>query len=152
LKGKHLVTLVDELMSTSNKLEAVDVIEFGCNLVTEEPASTARRNGPSLDILRITPDQVAKCTLMWNLLGTSDDADLINSTDLRAQSTMNAENLTINNGGEDKEIENLAARLPDRCIAVLLLALLVETVNLSDLAGLMVTSDERDLVRVPSIC
>jgi hypothetical protein len=138
-------------MSTSNELQAIDVIELGRNLVTKEPASTTWRNSPCLDILRITPDQVAESTLMRNLLGTSNDTDLINSANLRAQTTMNAKNFTINNGGEDKEIENLAARLPDRRIAVLLLALFVETVDLSDLARLVVATDEGDLVRIPSL-
>lgn len=139
-------------MSTSNKLEAVHVIELTRNLVTEEPASTARRNSPSLNIFRITPDQITKGTLMRDLLSTSNDTDLINGTNLGAQTTMNAENLSINDSGEDKEIENLAARLPNRCVTILLLTLLVETIDLSDLAGLMVASDEGDLVRIPLSC
>ena len=150
--GRYLVALIDELMSTSDELEAVDVIKLGCNLVAEEPASTAWRNSPSLDIFRITPDQVAESAFMRNLLGTSDDTNLINSTNLRAQTTMNAKNFAINNGGEDKEIENLAARLPDRRIAVFLLALFVEAIDLSDLARLVVASYKSDLIGVPSIC
>jgi hypothetical protein len=97
----YLVSLIDELVGTSNEFEAVDVVELSRNLVTEKPASTTWGNSPSLDILRITPDQVAESTLMRNLLGTSNNTDLIYSTDLRAQTTMNAENFTINNGGED---------------------------------------------------
>lgn len=46
----------------------------------------------------------------------------------------------------------MAARLPDRRVAVLLLALLVEAVDLSNLAGLMVTANEGDLVWVPWLC
>ena len=86
---------------------------------------------------------------MRNLLGTSNNTDLINSANLRAQTAVNAENFTINNGSEDKEVKNLAARLPDRRIAVFLLALLVETVNLGNLARLVVAADECDLVGVP---
>jgi hypothetical protein len=148
----YLVAFVDKLMSTCNELQAIDVIELGRNLVAKEPASTTWRNSPCLDILRVTPNQIAESALMRDLLGTSNDTDLINSANLRAQTTMNAENFTINNSGEDKEIENLTARLPDRCITVLLLAFLVETVDLSDLARLVVATDEGDLVRVPSIC
>lgn len=139
-------------MSTSNELETVDVIELGRNLVTKEPSSTAWRNSPSLNIFRVTPNQIAESTFMRDLLSTSNDTDLINGSDLRAQATMDAENFTVDNGGEDKEVENLAARLPDRRVAVLLLALFVEAVDLSDLARLMVASDEGDLVGVPSIC
>ncbi len=127
-------------MSTSNKFQAVDMIELGRNLVAKEPTSTTGRNSPSIDILRITPDQVTEGTLMRNFLSAGDNTDLIDGTDLRTQTTMNTENFTINNGSKNKEIEDLAARFPNRSIAILLLTLLVETINLGDLTGLVVTS------------
>lgn len=136
-------------MSTCNQLQLVDVIELGCNLVTEQPASTTGRNSPGLNILRITPDQITEGTLMRNFLSTGNDTDLINGANLRTQTTMNTENLAINDSSKDEEVEDLAARLPDRGIAVLLLTLFVETVDLGDLAGLVVSTDESDLVRVP---
>jgi hypothetical protein len=139
-------------VGTGNELQAIDVIELRCNLVTEKPASAARGNSPCLNIFRITPDQIAESAFMRNLLSTSNDTDLINGTDLRAQTTMNTEDLSINDSGEDKEIKNLAARLPDRCVTVLLLALLIETIDLSDLAGFMVASNEGDLIGVPWSC
>ena len=86
---------------------------------------------------------------MGNLLSTSYDTDLVDSSNLGAQATMNTEDLTIDDSCEDEEIENLAARLPDRRVAVLLLTLFVEAVDLSDLAGLVVATDEGDLVRIP---
>jgi hypothetical protein len=145
----YLVALVDQLMSTSNELQTINVIKLRGNLVTEKPASTTGRNGPGLDILRITPDKVTESTLMRDLLSTSNHADLINGADLRAEATVNTQNLTINDGSKDKEIENLAAGLPNRSVAVLLLTLLVEAVHLCNLAGFVVASDEGDLVGVP---
>lgn len=148
-KRPYLVAFIDELVSTSNKLQTVDMVELGGNLVSEEPAGTTGRNSPCLDILGIAPDQVAKSTLVGDLLGTSYYADLINRTDLGAQTAVNAENLAVDDGSEDKEVKNLAARLPDGCVTILLLAFLVESVDLGDLTGFMVTSDESDLVGVP---
>ena len=145
----YLVSFVDKLVSTSDELEAVDVIELGRDLVTKKPSSTTRRNGPSLNIFRVTPDQIAESTLMRNLLSTSNDTNLINGADLRAQTAMNTEDLSINDSSEDKEIENLAARLPDRSVTILLLTFLIETIDLSNLAGLMVASNEGNLVGIP---
>jgi len=142
LREVILVALIDQLMSTSNELQTINVIELGCNLVTKKPASTTRRNGPSLNILRVTPDKVTESTLMRDLLSTSNDTDLVNGADLRTETTVNAQNLAVNDSSEDKEVENLAAGLPDRSVAVLLLTLLVEAINLSDLAGFVVTSGE----------
>jgi hypothetical protein len=144
----YLVSLINELMCSGDEFETVNMIELSCNLVTEEPTSTARRNRPSFNIFRITPDQIAECAFMRNLLGTGNDTDLINCTDLGAQTAMNAKNLTIDNGSEHKKIKYLAARLPNRGVTVLLLALLVESIDLGDLTGLVIASDEGDLVGV----
>jgi hypothetical protein len=139
-------------VSTSYEFETIDMVELGRNLVPEKPACATGRNRPRLDILRVTPDQVAEGTLVRDLLGTSHNADLVDRADFWAQTTVNAENFTVNDSGEDEEIENLATRFPNRRVSVLLLALLVETVDLGDLAGFVVASDEGDLVRVPSLC
>lgn len=85
---------------------------------------------------------------MGNFLGTSDDTDLVESAYFGAQPTVNAENFAINDGAEDEEVEDLAAGFPDGCVAVLLLALFVETVNLGNLTGFVVSANEGDTVGV----
>lgn len=60
---------------------------------------------------------------------------------------MYAEHLSIDDGGEGKEIEDLAAGLPYRSVAVFGLTFLVETVDLGDLSRLVVSADESDAVR-----
>jgi hypothetical protein len=144
----YLVAFVNELMSTSDKLQTIDMIEFGRNLVSKEPTCAARRNSPCLNVLRVAPNQVAESTFVRDLLGASNNTNLIDGSNLRAQSTMNTENLTVNNSSQDEKIKNLAAGFPNRCISILLLALLVETVNLGDLTGFMIASDEGNLVGV----
>jgi hypothetical protein len=89
------------------------MIKLGCDLVTEKPTSTTRGNGPRLNIFGITPHQITESAFMGNLLSTSYDTDLVDSSNLGAQATMNTEDLTIDDSCEDEEIENLAARLPD---------------------------------------
>ncbi len=54
---------------------------------------------------------------------------------------MYTENGSVDNGGEDEEVEYLAACLPNRGVAVFCLALLIETIDLCDLARLMVASN-----------
>jgi hypothetical protein len=145
----YLISLVDQLVSPSDELQAINMVELGCDLITKEPASATRRNSPSVDVLGITPDKITEGTLMRNLLSTCNNANLINSADFRAESTVNAENLTINDRSKDEKVEDLAAGLPNRGVAVLLLTLLVEAVDLSDLTGFVVATDESDLIRVP---
>lgn len=64
---------------------------------------------------------------------------------------MEAEHLSIDDGAEDEEVEDLAARFPDGGVAVLLLAFFVEAVDLGDLAGFMVATDEGDSVGVAKL-
>lgn len=73
----YLITLIDKLMSTSNKFKSINLVKLGCYFVSKQPSSPTRRNGPGFHIFRITPDQVTKRTLVRNLLGAGDDADLI---------------------------------------------------------------------------
>lgn len=83
---------------------------------------------------------------MRDLLRAGDDADLVESADLGTETAVHAEHFAVDDGGQDEEVEDLAAGLPDGRVAVLLLTLLVETVDLGDLAGFVVASDESDAV------
>ena len=64
---------------------------------------------------------------------------------------MDAEYFPIDNGAEDKKIEDLTAGFPDGGVAVFLLAFFVEAVDLGDLSGFVVPTDEGDAVRIPRL-
>jgi hypothetical protein len=148
-RGKtYLVALIDQLMSSGNQLQPIDVIEFGGDLVSEEPACTTGRYRPGLNVLRIGPDQITESTLMRDLLSTCDNSNLINSTDFRAETTVDAEHFAIDDSGKDQEVEHLAAGLPNGSIAIFLLTFLIEAIDLGDLTRLMVATDEGDLIRI----
>lgn len=61
---------------------------------------------------------------------------------------MDAEDFAVDDCAENEEIEDLTAGFPDRSIAIFLLTFFVETVDLSNLTGFMITSDESDAVRI----
>lgn len=149
LRETDLVALVYKLMSSRNSLQAIDVVELGGNLIAKEPAGTTRAYCPRVDVLGVAPYQVTECTLMRNLLSSGDNPDLIDSPDLGTETAVNTENSAVHNRSEDKEVEDLAAGLPDRCVAILCLAFLVEAVDLSDLPRLVVSAHEDDTIRIP---
>jgi hypothetical protein len=132
--GTHLVSFIDELVSTGDGLQSVDVIELGSDLITEEPASSTRAHSPRIDILRVTPDQVTEGTFMRDLLSPRNDSDLVDGPDLGAQPSMDAEHRTVDNGCKHQEIKYLTASFPDRGISVFLLTLFIESVDLGDLS------------------
>jgi hypothetical protein len=47
------------------------------NLISKEPTSASRRHSPRFDFFRITPDEIAKRALVWNLLCSRNDANLV---------------------------------------------------------------------------
>ena len=55
---------------------------------------------------------------------------------------MHTENLCVNASTQWQEVKNFTAVAPDDDVAILLDALLVETVNLSDLATLVISTDQ----------
>lgn len=150
-KRPYLVSLVHELMRTSNELEPVDMVELGSHLVAKQPPGAARADSPRLDVFRVRPHQVAEGALVGDLLGAGHDADLVDGADLRAQAAVDAQDLAVDNGGQDEKVKDLAARLPDGRVAVLLLALLVEAVDLRDLPRLVVATDENDLLGISAV-
>lgn len=83
---------------------------------------------------------------MWDFLSSRNDADLVQCANFWTQTAVYAEDLSVDNGGQCEEIEDLTTCLPHRSIAVLCLALLVETVDLCDLPRLVVSSDKGDSV------
>lgn len=100
----------------------------------------------------ITPDQVTEGPLMRNLLSPGHDSNLVQGSDFRRESSVNTQHASIDDGGQRKEIKDLAARLPHTGVAVLGLAFLVEAVDLGDLAGLVVAADQGDSIRISGWC
>lgn len=84
----YLVTFIDELVSSRNQLQAVYMIKFGGDLVTKKPAGASWADGPCFDILGVRPDQVAKRSFVGDLLGTGNNANLVNRSNFRAQTTV----------------------------------------------------------------
>ena len=61
---------------------------------------------------------------------------------------MDAENFVVNDGSEGKVVEDFGAVAPDVDRAVFAEALVVESVDLSDLTRLVIASDQSDTLRV----
>ncbi len=63
---------------------------------------------------------------------------------------MYTEDFAIDDSAEGHKVKDLAACLPDRCVAVFLHTFFVEAVDLGDLAGFMVAADESHAIWVSS--
>ena len=72
-----LVTLLDELMRTADKLELVGLNEVSGDAGSEQPTSTTGADLPGLNLLRIRPHKIAESTLVRDFLTARNGADLI---------------------------------------------------------------------------
>lgn len=61
---------------------------------------------------------------------------------------MEAEDLVFDEGGEREEIEKVGEVLPHIGVAIFAQALVVEAVDLCDLAGFVVTAEDGDALRI----
>jgi len=137
----------DELMSASNQVEVVDVVEFRSDLGAEEPSSTSRGECPGVNLLRIRPHQVAERSFMWNLHSSFKEADLIESLDIGRKTTVDAKDFTLHNGANTQVVKNFAAVLPWVGISVFADSLVVESVHRCDLSCLVVSAEKSDVAR-----
>ena len=85
---------------------------------------------------------------MWYLLYPIESSDVVQGINTRAQTTMEAEDLILDEGGQRQKVEEVGEVLPDVRITIFSKALIVEAVNLSDLTGLVVAAEDGDARRV----
>lgn len=64
---------------------------------------------------------------------------------------MEAEDLVLNNSGEWQVIKELSEVFPDGWTAIFPEALIVEAINLGNLSGLVVSSQDSDSVSIPDL-
>jgi len=71
---------------------------------------------------------------VWNLLYAVECSDIVEGINAWGETSVEAEDLVVNQGGERKVVEKICEVFPDVCVSVLSEALIIETIDLSDLA------------------
>ena len=141
----ELVPVHDKLMSTRDQVDVVDVVEFGRDFGSEQPASSSRRHSPSLNVLWVGPHEVAEWSFVRNFHSSVDKSHLIDGLDLWGESSVDAENLSFDDSADAKVIEDLSAVLPWVGVSVLSNGLVVESIDGRDLPRLVISSEQSDV-------
>lgn len=119
--------------------------------MSEGITGTSRRDSPAAAIVGVGPQKVAHGSLMGNFLDTVQGSDVVQSIDARRQTTVETEDLVIDQGSQGEVIEEIGKVLPDVGVAVLAETLIVEAVDLCDLPGLVVASKDGDALGVSDL-
>ena len=92
------------------------------DLGAKEVASTTRADGPVIDVVRVGPDKVAKCTLVRDLLVAVDRPDLVDSGHVRREAAVHAKDPAVHQRCDRQQVKDLGAIPPRIRVPVLVLA------------------------------
>ena len=88
---------------------------------------------------------------MWNLLYSVERTNVVESVDAWRKTSVKTEDLVLDQSCEREEVEEVGEVLPDICVAILSQTLVVEAVDLGDLARLVVATQDCDALRVSNL-
>lgn len=129
-----IVALHDQLMCSCDQGQAVVVVERLRDVLSKRIASTSWTYAPSAPIVWVTPQQVAHWALMRHLLNAVEASNVVKGVDAGRKTSVEAEDLVVDESGEREIVEQVREELPDVGIAVLPQAFIVETIDLCDLS------------------
>ena len=78
-------------------------------------------------------------------------SDIVQRVNAGRQAAVKAEDLILDQGGQGQVVEQIGEVLPDVGVAIFPEALIVEAVDLGDLAGLVVSAKDGDALRVSDL-
>ena len=102
-------------------------------------------------LLGIGPQEISIGTLGGDLHESIDGLDLVDVLEIGSETSVDAEDLLVDDGGDVQVIEALHGVFPGIGAAVLLDALIVEAVGSGDGSALVVSSEQHHLVWVTSL-
>jgi hypothetical protein len=85
---------------------------------------------------------------MWHFLNAVEASDVVKCVNARGETSVEAEDLVIDEGSKREVVEQVCEELPDVGIAIFAQALVVEAVHLCDLSRFMVTAQDGDSGRI----
>jgi len=148
---RPIITLHNQLMSSCNQSQAIIVVESLGNVLAKRIPSSSRRYSPPASIIWIRPQEIAHRTLVWYLLYAVEGSDIIECINAGRETSVEAEDLVINQGCEGKVVEEVGEVFPDIRVAVLSEALVVEAIDLGNLAGFVITTEDCDALGISDL-
>ena len=139
---KRLVKMVfaslhDELMGPGNELQGVDMMKVFRDAFPKEISGTPGAHLPRpSNVFWIAPYQIAKGSLVGDLLIAINGTDLIEGPHVWTETAVDAKDLFVNESGQAETVKALDAVAPDRGVAVFAQAFVVKSVDLCDLTAL----------------
>ena len=84
----------------ADKVNLVGLVELRDDLAAKQVSGPPWAEPPTLDVLRVGPEQVTHGTVMRHLLLTIYGADLVQCCNVGREAPMHAEDLVVDDGGQ----------------------------------------------------
>jgi hypothetical protein len=132
-----LASLHDKLMGSCQKLQLIDLMKFVRDAFAKQISGASGRQLPATrNVFRVTPNKIAKGALVRNFLIAVNRTDLIERANIWTETSVNAQDLFVNQGSQAKAIKALDAMSPNTGISVFAQAFVIKSINLSNLSRL----------------
>jgi hypothetical protein len=118
-----------KLMSACDSRQTIRMIELFWDILPETIPCTSWRNTPSTPIIRVRPEQVADGTLMRYLLNAIELSYLVQCVYAGRETTMEAEDLILNDCSERQKIKQFCVNFPNVRITILSQTLIIKTIS-----------------------
>ena len=145
------VPLHHELVRPGDERQVVCVVELLGDVLAEGEPGASGADTPSAAVVRVGPEEVAHGSLVGHLLDPVELPDLVDGLDHGREAAVEAEDLVLDERCDGEVVEEVGEHLPDVGAAVLAKTLVVEAVDLGDLAGLVVAPEYCDSAWVPDL-
>ena len=144
--AEEFISVFYHLMGPTYEVNVVFLEELLDNMLTKRVGHTSIVLSPArLSLLWVWPEQVTKQSVLWHFSRSRDLLELWHSNELRGETAVHAEDFVINQCCYGHAIEDVLELFPD-ANWVATLALVIETVDTVDLAALVVTSQQKEVL------
>ena len=105
-------------MRPGDQAQAVHVVECVRDILSESVASSSGRNAPPASIIWVTPEEIAHGTFMRHFLDSVQLPNLLERVQRRRKTSVEGENLILNNGCQWQQVEEISEVFPDVDVSV----------------------------------
>jgi hypothetical protein len=110
--------------------------------LTESVACASWTDSPSTSVIWVAPKEIAHWSFMWDFLNSVERANVVKGINAGGKATMQAKDLVVDKGSERKVVKEVGKIFPDVGVAILSKTLIVKAVDLSDLSGFVVATED----------
>mmetsp|Transcript_14683 Transcript_14683/g.32425 ORF Transcript_14683/g.32425 Transcript_14683/m.32425 type:complete len:340 (-) Transcript_14683:469-1488(-) len=145
---EEFVAVFDHLMGADEEVQVVAAEELGDHVAAEGEGDAPVVFAPAGDgRVGIRPDEIAQETHVGHVARPGDVGQLLQLVELGGESSVDADDLVVDDGGAGQTVKDVAELLP-HFDGVATATLVVETVDAANTGALVVSAQQEEILRI----